>query len=96
MKFIYNIVNNNLKILLFYRAFHGFGQAKFAFHGGLILDSSKFTLLPQLPLKITLDLKVVKLTRELCKDMILPIKCFYSKNRTDHGVIQPLLNATWK
>jgi len=34
-----------------YRAFHGFGQAKFA-DGGSILGSSQFTQLPQLPLKI--------------------------------------------
>jgi len=32
------------------RAFHGFGQAKFA-DGGSILGSSQFTQLPQLPLK---------------------------------------------
>jgi len=34
----------------YYRAFHRFGQAKFA-SGGLILGSSQLTLLPQLPLK---------------------------------------------
>jgi len=34
-------------------------QAKFAY-GGSILGSSQFTLLPQLPLKTRLDLKVVK------------------------------------
>jgi len=39
--------------------FHGFGQAKFAY-GGLILGSSQFTLLPKLPLKMMLSLKVVK------------------------------------
>jgi len=39
--------------------FQGFGQAKFAY-GGLILGSSHFTLLPKLPLKMMLDLKVVK------------------------------------
>jgi hypothetical protein len=39
--------------------FHGFGQAKFA-DGGSILGSSKFTELPQLPLKVTLNLKKVK------------------------------------
>jgi hypothetical protein len=42
-----------------YRAFHGLGKAKFAY-GGLILGSNQFTLLPQLSLKMTLDLKVVK------------------------------------
>jgi len=34
-------------------------QAKLAY-GGSVLGSSQFTLLPQLPLKTTLDLKVVK------------------------------------
>jgi len=43
-----------------YRAFQGFGQAKFAY-GGSVLGSSQFTLLPQLPLKTMLDLKVVKI-----------------------------------
>jgi len=43
-----------------YRAFHIFGQAKFAY-GGSILGSSKFTLLPKLPLKTMLSLKVVKI-----------------------------------
>jgi len=43
-----------------YRAFQGFGQDKFAY-GGSILGSSQFTLLPQLPLKTTLNLKVVKI-----------------------------------
>jgi hypothetical protein len=46
--------------LFFYRAFHRFGQAKFAF-GGSILGSSQFTPLPQLPLKTMLGLKVVKI-----------------------------------
>jgi hypothetical protein len=40
----------------FYRAFHGFGKAKFAY-GGSILGSSQFTLLPQLPLKVMLGKK---------------------------------------
>jgi hypothetical protein len=39
--------------------FHGFGQAQFAY-GGLISGSSLFTLLPKLPLKMMLSLKVVK------------------------------------
>jgi len=43
-----------------YRAFRGFEQAKFAY-GGSILGMSQFKLLPQLPLKIMLDLKVVKI-----------------------------------
>ncbi len=32
-----------------YRAFHGFGQAKFP-DGGLVLGSRQFSILPQLPL----------------------------------------------
>jgi len=48
----------------FYRAFHGFGQAKFAY-GGSILGLSQFTLLPQLPLKIMLQLKVVKIDSKI-------------------------------
>jgi hypothetical protein len=43
--------------------FHGFGQAKFAY-GGSILGSSQFTLLPQLPLKMMLGLKVVKFDKK--------------------------------
>jgi len=46
----------------YYRAFYGFGQAKFPY-GGLVLGLSQFSLLPQLPLKTTmLKLKVVKFT----------------------------------
>jgi len=44
--------------------FHGFGQAKFA-DGGLILGSSQFTLLPLLPLKTSLDIKVVKIDSKI-------------------------------
>jgi len=40
--------------------FHRFGQAKFAC-GGSILGFSQLTLLPQLPPKIMLGLKVVKI-----------------------------------
>jgi len=43
-----------------YRAFRKFGQAKFP-DGGLILGLSQFSILPQLPLKILLDSKVVKI-----------------------------------
>jgi len=38
--------------------FHGFGQAKFS-NGGLVIGSSQFSQLPQLPQKTTLNLKVV-------------------------------------
>jgi len=40
-----------------YRAFHRFGQAKFVI-GGLIIGSSQLSLLPKLPLKAILDLKL--------------------------------------
>ncbi len=42
------------------RAFHGFGQAKFP-NGGLVLGSSQFSILPQLPQKTMLGLKGVKI-----------------------------------
>ena len=53
----------------FYRAFHRFGQAKIA-HSGLVLGSSQFLLLPQLPQKkmraskvVKIDLKIIILLR---------------------------------
>ena len=52
------IDSSNIEII--YRAFHRFGQAKIA-RSGLVLDSSQFSLLPQLPQKMTLPLKVVKI-----------------------------------
>jgi len=49
----------------FYRGgFHTFGQAKFAY-GRSVLGSSQFTLLPQIPLKMMLDLKVVKIDSKI-------------------------------
>ncbi len=42
-----------------YRAFHGFGQATFP-NDGFVLGLRQFALLPQLPQKTTLNLKVVK------------------------------------
>ncbi len=42
----------------------GFGQAKFAY-GGLVLGSSQFALLPQLPLKTMLGIKVVKIDSKI-------------------------------
>jgi len=47
-----------------YRAVHIFGQAKFAY-GGLVSGSSQFALLPQLPLKMMLGLKVVKIDSKI-------------------------------
>jgi len=43
-----------------YRAFHGFWQGKFT-DGGLVLGLSQFLILPQLPPKIMLDSKLVKI-----------------------------------
>jgi len=43
-----------------YRAFHRFGKAKFP-NGGLVLGSNQFSILPQLPPKIMLYSKVVKI-----------------------------------
>jgi len=43
-----------------YRAFDEFGQAKFAYDGS-VLGLSQFTLLPQLPLKMMLYSKMVKI-----------------------------------
>jgi hypothetical protein len=45
-----------------HRALHRFGHTKFAYVG-LILGLSQFSLLPQLPLKMVLDLKVVKIEK---------------------------------
>jgi len=44
--------------------FHGFGQTKFTY-GGLVLGLSQFALLPQLPQKTMLDLKLVKIDSKL-------------------------------
>jgi hypothetical protein len=44
----------------FYSVFQGFRQAKSA-NGGLILSSSQFLMLPQLPQKMKLASKVVKI-----------------------------------
>jgi hypothetical protein len=47
-----------------YRVLHRFGQAKFA-NGGLVLGSSQFAILPQVPLKTMFGLKVVKIDSKL-------------------------------
>ena len=47
-----------------YRAFHRFGQAKISY-GGLVLGSSQFLLLPQLPQIMTLASKVVKIDSKI-------------------------------
>jgi len=53
----------------FYRAFHRFGQAKFL-DGGLVLGSSQFSVLPQLPPKtMMLGLKVVKINSKISNSL---------------------------
>jgi hypothetical protein len=47
-----------------YRAFHRIGQAKFP-DGGSVLGLSQFSMLPQLPLKMKLGLKVVKINSKI-------------------------------
>jgi len=47
-----------------YRAFHRFGRAKFA-NGGQVLGSSQFSLQPQLPYKMMLASKVVKIDSKI-------------------------------
>jgi len=48
----------------FYKAFYGIGQVKFPY-SGLIIGSSHFTLLPRLPLKMMLNLQVVKIDSKI-------------------------------
>jgi len=54
----------SLILTVTYRAFCGFGQAKFP-NGDSALGLSQFTLLPQLHLKMTLNLKVVKIDTKI-------------------------------
>jgi len=52
-----------------YRAFHRFGQAKFP-DGGSVLGSNQFSILPpQLPLKMMLRLKVVKIDSKISNSL---------------------------
>ncbi len=51
-------------VIKLYNVFHQFKQAKIAY-GGSILSSSQFLLLPQLPLNMTLDIKVVKIGEKI-------------------------------
>jgi len=44
------VIENTISIMM-YRAFCGFGQAKFTY-GGSVLGLSQFSLLPQLPQKL--------------------------------------------
>jgi len=60
----FNLIKCSGSYLGTYGAFHGFGQAKFAY-GGSILGSSLYKLLPQLPLKTMLNLKLVKIDSKI-------------------------------
>ncbi len=53
-----------------YKAFHGFGQAKFS-DGGSVLGSSQFSILPQLPPKVLLNSKVVKINPKIIMSLHL-------------------------
>jgi len=59
-RFFFDFPNNISVRRQFYRAFNGFGQTIFAYNGS-ILGLSQFAPLSQNPLKMTLDLKVVKI-----------------------------------
>jgi len=61
---MYFFTLGHLLLIHYYRAFHRFGQAKFAF-GGSILGFIQFTLQPQLPPKMMLYLKVVKIDSKI-------------------------------
>jgi len=54
----------SLMLCRLYRAFHRFGQAKLPY-GGSVLGSSQILILPQLPLKMILGLKVVKIDSKI-------------------------------
>ncbi len=54
-----------------YSLFQGFSKAKFAY-GGSILSSSQFLILPQLPQKMRLTSKVVKIDPKII--ILLPKK----------------------
>jgi hypothetical protein len=54
----------DLTFVAFNRAFYRFGQAKFLW-GGFVLGSSQFSLMPQLPQKITLNFKVPKMDSKI-------------------------------
>jgi len=49
-------------------AFRRFGHAKFP-NGGLVLDFSQFSVLPQLPPKRMLSLKEVKIDSKICNSL---------------------------
>jgi len=52
----------------YYRSSHRFGQAKFP-HGGSVLGSSQFPVLPRLPPKMMLGLKEVKIDSKISNSL---------------------------
>jgi hypothetical protein len=56
--------NHRYKLFISYSVFQGFSKAKSA-NGGSILSSSHFLILPQLPQKIKLASKVVKVDSKI-------------------------------
>jgi len=65
-KFPYVGINLRSKLLHLYRAFHGIGKAYRVYYMViLVLGSSQFSLLPQMSLKMTLNLKVVKIDSKI-------------------------------
>jgi len=69
-----------------YRAFHRFGQAKIP-GGGSVLGSSQFLALPQLPPKMMLSLKKVKIDWKISnfieKIEDLNYRAVYAKNQEE-------------
>jgi len=51
-----------------YRTFHRFGQAEFP-DGGTVLGTSQFSVLPQLPPKMMLGLKEVKINSKISNSL---------------------------
>jgi hypothetical protein len=64
MFYFISIIEHNSSISNNYGVFHHFRQAKFAY-GGSILGSSQFMLLPQLPQKMELASKEVKVDSKI-------------------------------
>ncbi len=61
---VFEVAGSSGKNKLDPTVFQGFGKAKSA-HGGSILSSSQFLILPQLPQKIKLASKVVKVNSKI-------------------------------
>ncbi len=62
-----------LRLVVIYSVFQGFSKAKTA-NGGSILSSSQFLILPQLPQKIKLASKVVKVDSKIIRSHYLRSK----------------------